>query len=216
MRTRKCRVCKVEKAASQLDGTGRCHGCARVKAATDAGMTYGKYTAMMRSMNQDKQAKLENRIHSQRFSTAYCKNCGGVIPNQGKYEGFCCRECQITWEKRELEKQERGAVKEKNPKKHPAATHRCLQCGAEITARRKYCNDTCKYLYNQERMKKKKEEREAAKVKEHSFVFCRNCGKEIHSSYRKVFCGPECARAGHILQKRQRRAMEKKEREDNE
>ena len=211
---KRCRVCKSPKARSELDNTGRCRSCALAVAATNSGMSYGKYTALQREGQLRKQQQLQNRVKRQQYAEIYCKNCGGIIPNQGKYEEFCCRECQLDWEKKEREKQERGAIEES--KKPPAAPHHCLHCGKEIPKRRRYCSDFCKCLHRQQLEKKKQEEREAAKAKERSGVFCRNCGKEIHSNYRKVWCSPECAKIGHIQQKRLRRAMEKKEREDNE
>ena len=206
-RKKRCRVCKIEKAISDLDGTGRCRGCALAVAATNSGMSYGKYTALQREGQLRKQ-QLQNRVKRQQYAEIYCKNCGGIIPNQGKYEGFCCRDCQLAWEKRERDKQEPGAI---NNKKPPAAPHRCLHCGKEIPRIRRYCSDGCKYLHNQQIAKKKREEREAARTEERPGVFCRNCGKEIHSSYRKVWCSPECAKAGHIQQKRMRRAKKKQE-----
>lgn len=211
-RKKRCRVCKIEKAISDLDGTGRCRGCALAVAATNSGMSYGKYTALQREGQLRKQQQLQNRVKRQQYAEIYCKNCGGIIPNQAKYEGFCCRECEVKWEKRERDAKQRGAIAEtKNP---PAAPHYCLQCGKKIPRNRKYCSDSCKYLYNQDL--KQQEEKEAAKTKERPAVFCRNCGKEIISGLRHAWCSQECAKAGHIQQKRMRRAMEKKEREDNE
>lgn len=145
MRKRKCRVCKVEKAVSQLDETGRCKSCARVKAATDAGMTYGKYTAIMRCRNREKQAQLENRIKRNRYEAVYCKHCGGIIPTKAKYEGFCCRECFLAFQQQEKETMERGVYKKPREKV-------CLNCGAPLGGNKKYCSNRCKYLHNQDRI----------------------------------------------------------------
>lgn len=103
---RRCRVCHAEKAASALDETGRCHGCATAAAATDAGMTYGKYTALRRSGLLPKQVALQARINRQRFAGIYCKNCGQRIPEGS--EGFCCQECRAKWEQQEKDSEERG------------------------------------------------------------------------------------------------------------
>lgn len=208
---KQCRVCKTPKARSDLDDTGRCRSCSLAKEATDAGMSYGKYMALRREGLLRKQQP-QNRIKRQQYAEIYCKNCGGIIPNQAKYEGFCCRECEAKWEKRERDAKQRGAIVE--TVKPPAAPHYCLKCGKEIPRNRKYCCDTCKYLYNQEM--KKQEEKVAAKTKERPAASCRNCGKEILSGLRHAWCSPECAKAGHIQQKRLRRAIEKKEREENE
>ena len=145
MRKRKCRVCKVEKAASVLDETGRCKSCAMAKAATDAGMTYGKYTAMIRSRNREKQAQLEKRIKSERYEAVYCKRCGGIIPTKAKYEGFCCRECYLAFEQQEKDAKERGVFKKPREKV-------CLNCGAPLGGNKKYCSNRCKYLHNQDRI----------------------------------------------------------------
>lgn len=147
---KRCRVCKVEKAASALDSTGRCQSCADAKAATDAAMTYGKYTELRREGLFEKQVQLQNRINRQRFSYTYCKNCGGIIPEKEKYDGFCCRECKVEWEKREQDAMARGASKEK-PQSEPKIRV-CRNCGAAVEGKKQYCGPRCKYVFNHERI----------------------------------------------------------------
>lgn len=144
---KKCRVCKVEKAVSVLDSTGRCQSCAMAVAATDAGMTYGKYTARLREGRLEKQEKLQSRINGQCFAAIYCKNCGGIIPEKEKYEGFCCRECKLEWEERDKNAFERGIYKEKIMPKRV-----CRYCGAPVDGKKQYCGPKCKYLKNQEQI----------------------------------------------------------------
>lgn len=143
---RRCRVCHAEKAASALDETGRCHGCATAAAATDAGMTYGKYTALRRSGLLPKQVALQARINRQRFAGIYCKNCGQRIPEGS--EGFCCQECREKWEQQEKDSEERGIFLQptKPEEKKPRF---CRNCGKPVTGKKQYCDHRCKYIYNQ-------------------------------------------------------------------
>ncbi len=140
---RRCWVCHAEKDASALDETGRCHGCATAAAATDAGMTYGKYTALRRSGLLGKQLALQDRLNRQRYSRIYCKNCGGTIPEGS--EEFCCLECEESWERKESGEtaQEREKPKEKK-------IRTCRFCGKPVTGKRQYCGRRCQYLYNRD------------------------------------------------------------------
>lgn len=130
-----------------MDETGRCHGCATAAAATDAGMTYGKYTALRRSGLLPKQAALQARINRQRFAGIYCKNCGQRIPEGS--EGFCCQECREKWEQQEKDGEERGAFgqSEKRPGKKGGV---CLNCGKRVDGKKMYCGRRCQYQYNRE------------------------------------------------------------------
>lgn len=57
----RCRVCLAQKARAELDGTGRCRSCAMAKEATDHHMTYGKYTALLRSRKREEQDGTEGK-----------------------------------------------------------------------------------------------------------------------------------------------------------
>lgn len=217
--SRACRVCKCVTAESALDCTGRCASCAAAKAATDAGTTYGKwqgkrYAAYLETIAQ--QERLERELHKKpgMSKVVYCLNCRGVIPESSSYEKFCCRECRSEWEKKERDAQERGAIKEKKPQQPPAPQRHCLQCGKELPGRKKYCDSTCKYLFNQTHLRQRAKERAKEKTRERPILLCRYCGKEIFSTYRSVWCSPECAKAGHNEQKRQKRAKAKKKTEE--
>ncbi len=211
--SRPCRVCKCAKAASELDATGRCFSCADIKAATDAGTTYGKWKARQHTAPMGRYSTQERfeREDSPKKDTV-CLNCFGIIPNNSGYKQFCCRECSAKWEQRQKDAEARGAFRAAPPKKHVKPPRQCPYCGKPVEGKKKYCNDSCKYLFNQEKVKQRAKQaadqkREQAGPRPN--LICRRCGKQIISPYRSAYCSQECAREAHILQKRQRREQEK-------
>lgn len=205
--SRPCRVCKCVKASSELDSTGRCFSCADIKAATDAGTTYGKWKARQYAAPTGRYSAREHLEHRNQERDAVCLNCFGIIPKDSGYEQFCCRECSAKWEQRHKDAEERGAIKA--PVK---STRQCPYCGKPVSGKKKYCDDSCKYLFNQDKVKKRAK-RVADQKREQKGtrpnLICRRCGKQIISLYRSAYCSQECAREAHILQKRQRREQEK-------
>lgn len=216
--SRPCRVCKCVKASSELDSTGRCFSCADVKAATDAGMTYGKWRAQQYEAQMERsgaQERLERRIReSQKKKNSVCLNCFGIIPEGGAYEQFCCRECRAKWEQRQKDAEARGAFRAAPPKKPVKPPRQCPYCGKPVEGKKKYCNDSCKYLFNQDKVKQRakraadqKREQEGTRPN----LICRRCGKQIIAPTRSAYCSESCAREAHILQKRGRRRQAGKE-----
>lgn len=212
-----CRICHASTDVDTLKQYGgRCRGCAAVKAASDAGMTYGKYQAQKYAAVLDakyrkdqKEREIRQRMNMPRDTL--CLNCGGIVPHIREGKDFCCRECQAEYEKKEHDAREREAVKPPKEQKPPHPPNYCRQCGKEIPRRNKYCNETCKYLFNQERTKKRQKELTKARAKERPAIFCRRCGKEIISVYRSAYCSDACANAAHIEQKRKNRKNKKEE-----
>lgn len=219
---RPCRVCKCAAAASELDSTGRCFSCADIKAATDAGTTYGKWKAQRYSGLMGTYSAREHLEHRNQKRDAVCLNCFGIIPKDSGYEQFCCRECSAKWEQRQKDAIERGAITAMPLKKPVKPPRQCPYCGKPVSGKKKYCDESCKYLFNQETVKQRAKQAADQKRKQKGArpnLICRRCGKQIISLYRSAYCSQECARDAHILQKRQRREREKqavKEERDDE
>lgn len=206
-----CRVCLVPKAETELDSTRRCSFCANVKAATDAGLTYGQYKGRQYAAVLEiraKQAALDRQIQEQarHRHCEHCIRCGAEVPANSAYENFCCRECYLAYSDRQRDAQERGAIRQPEPPKEPEPLRTCPRCGKVLTGRKKYCSEQCKYLFNQ----KKYQERAKLRCQENAAPrpprFCRQCGKQISDAKRNAYCSPECAHAAHNEQKRLRRA----------
>lgn len=180
----RCRVCRAPKAKAELDSTGRCASCADAKDATDAGITYGAYKA---------------------------KQYAAAMEIRAKQEKMRCGAGERQSQTGERDALERGAIRPQQQRTEAKPPRVCPQCGKILTGKKIYCGDTCKYLFNQERIKQRKKEREAKQEKERTAALCRHCGKEIFSKRRSRYCSEECARAAHIAQKRKNRRDKKGE-----
>ena len=172
--------------------------------AINEGTTYGKLVAKRYSADQN---RIQNEV-SQSQRSRFCRNCGGIVPENSKNVDFCCRECRIAWEKREEDARNRGAIAETGKKEAAGRERRCPYCGQIVTGKKTYCSQRCNYLFNQEKAKQRSKEQSVRKLekgKEKPNLVCRRCGRQITVTCRSVYCGPECARAAHIEQKRQSR-----------
>ena len=165
-----CRVCLVTFAAASLDKSGRCSSCGDAKAATDAGMTYGKYIGL-----KHENSKPYERVLEALQKRKYCLYCRGLVPKEKRHGDFCCKQCRSTYE-REQEK-EREAMEKLTQAEHRA----CVVCGRPRGRGTKYCSAEC---------------RRAAAIKgeaERPERFCPVCGKAVESeNIRKQYCSAEC------------------------
>lgn len=172
--------------------------------AINEGTTYGKLVAKRYCSYQD---RLSKQAPQDKRSLA-CRNCGGLIPSTSENLEFCCRECRNEWEKREEDARKRGVFKESKKQEHSGSERRCPYCGQPVTGKKKYCDYRCNYLFNQEKAKQRSKE-QAIRKRDPEYrrpnLVCRRCGKQITSSCRSAYCGPECAKAAHIEQKRHSR-----------
>ena len=149
-----CRVCWVTFAAASLDKSGRCPSCGDAKAATDAGMTYGKYMGL-----KHENSKPYERVLEAMRKRKYCLYCRGLVPKEKQYGDFCCKQCRSAYE-REREKDKEAIAKLAQPE------HRvCVVCGRPRGRGAKYCSDACR------KAAAKKDEAEQPER------FCPVCGK---------------------------------------
>lgn len=150
-------------------------------AARNAGMEYGDFIAARYEASQRPMGSIESRPMKKR-SPKNCKYCGGLLPDTGKGNDFCCPDCEKKWNRNEKAAQERGAVKEKKEK-------HCIYCGAPLLGKQKfYCDYRCSYLYSQEKAKKAKENREI------KTRICKSCGFPIlgENGQYKTYCSDQC------------------------
>lgn len=216
---KRCRVCKVEKAKSELDATGRCQFCAMVKAATDAGMTYGKYREMLNAKGRMQNAKLGGvePIVGSSASLRMIKNVEVAADGEGTGEPAPYRTgdegrrpstaCPYTDEG----DGESRHVQEAAP--YEEGERYCPYCGKKVNGMKKYCDKTCWYGFNRESAKKRARAayaRRKGKV-QLDLPLCRVCGKPITAAHRSAYCSPECAKAGKNRLKREKRLEPKKE-----
>lgn len=131
---KRCKICHIE--AELTDG--RCHSCQMAKEATDHGMTYGKYVAMI----APPVPQMRNRRGN--TETKKCEWCGGEFIPVRKSQTYCCTDCahSASYDKR------RGEILEKARKKTVIIPKICAECGREYMPSRndprlKFCSAQC-------------------------------------------------------------------------
>lgn len=223
---KKCVICHVQTDPDVLKQYGgRCKSCAMAKAATDQGMSYGK----MQGMAYERQTKIAGKERlvgaytRQEKQPVYCRKCGGHIPDGGKYDGFCCRECKAAFDKQQKNAIERGAIPDpdKETKAEPETdeiilpektgkNRKCLQCGAPLSGRQsKYCSQMCDYLFNREKHEQYQRDRNDAmkpEEKKRANLRCRVCNGPITDPWRRTICSEECKKKANTIYKAARRA----------
>jgi len=161
------------------------------KAATDAGMTYGKYRETVRN------GRIPSIIEADRSSVGQEPPDGGALQNA--ISGRSPRE-------------ERRAVG-RNGRAHSLQrleteeVRRCPYCGKEVNGRKTYCDKTCWYGFNRETAKKRARAayaRRKGKIQV-DLPLCQVCGKPITAAHRSAYCSPACAQAGKAKLKREKR-----------
>lgn len=131
----KCKICHIE--AELTDG--RCRLCRRAKEATDLGMHYGDYIAMI---DPPREIRTKNRRSVP--ETKKCEWCGGEFIPVRKNQTYCCTECahSASYDKN------RGEILEKARKKTVIIPKICAECGREYMPSRndprlKFCSGQC-------------------------------------------------------------------------
>lgn len=169
--------------------------------AQNAGMSYGQYMAARR------EAALRGGIvvppirPAKEPGSKSCRYCGGVVPEGGKNGDFCCRDCEIKWERNQAAAIARGAVSADSPN-----NLLCRHCGKPLYGRRKlYCDSRCQYLHKQEEVMAQRERLERKR--------CKVCGSPILDIGRRAYCSDQCKQLGQS--KEWKAKMKKQETEEN-
>lgn len=132
---KRCKICHVE--AELVDG--RCHSCRMAKEATDHGMTYGKYHAMV-SPPRDEPIRNRRGI----AETKKCPWCGAEFIPVRSNQVYCCVTCYHS----SNYQSHREKVLEKAKVKTRPAPRICAECGREFIPQRndprlKFCTPKC-------------------------------------------------------------------------
>lgn len=189
-RERYCRVCLAPKGKDELDTSGRCRICRSAKAATDAGLTYGKYIAAQRETSA---ASVWPNS-----TLPVCKYCGGPIPSAARNREFCCFTCRKSWDDATRKKTAQGREPPPAAAGKPVVARLCVWCGKEMEfGQRLYCCIKCRDAAHAARDAAKRRERENRK---HPCVIC---GKPIAGDDRKKYCCQSCAKEGRQRKKRE-------------
>lgn len=103
-KTKGCKVCLSRVAELGLDG--RCRLCRDVKAATDAGMSYGRFKAVLYEKYGEMWETPPNLYHT-------CPECGKIVPFKHGNQIYCSVTCQKRrqqrkWAQRKREKEAYG------------------------------------------------------------------------------------------------------------
>lgn len=139
-----CKICHAP--TQELDAEGRCQLCRIAKAASDAGMTYGKYTAAVGSTLLVAQAP---RFGAGRCACDYCAR--PFFPKSQR-QRFCSPACS--------EAGHRAAAKSRYREKTGRGGPRlCAVCGDEIPGEVswnvKTCCPKCREIYSQRKRREK-------------------------------------------------------------
>lgn len=139
-----CKICLVE---AELDENGRCRSCATALAASEAGMTYGKYVAKY-GCNPLAIVKPEKQPES---DANRCLICGTPIPEGGRRTRYCSTACAT--------QARRQAAAESYRARHPAPPRRCIVCGRPLDPGLHktitMCSDACRELRKNEQRRQR-------------------------------------------------------------
>lgn len=133
---KRCKICHVE--AELTDG--RCHSCQMAKEATDHGMTYGKYVAMIEASKAKPKASKSRSVPGWKL----CPSCGKkfyATHGNAKYcSALCSADAHYKMHREQIEK-----------RKKPIEPKICAVCGKEFTPCRndkriKYCSEECREM----------------------------------------------------------------------
>lgn len=97
----------------------------------------------------------------------YCTNCKSVLPFEKRYNKFCNSSCASSYNN-----------------KHGVEFERiCNKCGSKFhtRGRNKHTCDKCQSDKSCKKVSHKRYE-----------IVCKNCGKTTISSFKKLFCSPQC------------------------
>lgn len=118
---------------------GRCHSCRMAKEATDHGMTYGKYHALV---SPPRDEPIRNRLGI--AETKKCPWCGAEFIPVRSNQVYCCVACYHS----SNYQSHREKVLEKAKVKTRPAPRICAECGREFIPQRndprwKFCTPKC-------------------------------------------------------------------------
>ena len=84
-----CKVCRAP--SSELDGQGRCRSCAVILAASNAGMSYGKYMALNGYHEPFTPVLVD--VEEEEETVKKCQWCGAAIAPGSGGRKFCSFDC---------------------------------------------------------------------------------------------------------------------------
>lgn len=153
----KCKICHIE--AELTDG--RCQLCRRAKEATDLGMHYGDYIAMI---DPPREIRTKNRRSVP--ETKKCKWCGGEFIPVRKNQTYCCTECA----RYDGSDRPQDIAEDRARPKKVIAPKICAECGREFVpirndAKLKFCSRACSTKAgNRARVEKRRAMREQKRL----------------------------------------------------
>ena len=140
----------------ELDENGRCMGCAAAKAASDAGMTYGKYISARdagRFIPSPPPVVEEIEVPEQKGKPPKrkCEWCGELFNPRGTTARYCSDKCRVPAHRKMAKERYREKMGQNGPRF-------CAVCGKEIpwevTALQKTCSLECREEYNHAKRRK--------------------------------------------------------------
>lgn len=151
-----CKICHA--ITLELDSTGRCLSCALAKAATDSGITYGKFVAA--GFKPQPVEPVEEIVFPEPEPQEApkpetkkghpCAWCGTMIFDNRRT--YCCDQCQRDHNKvytRDKARKRKGQI----------GPRYCAICGAELPEElhwaKKACPGKCSWLYREIQARKK-------------------------------------------------------------
>lgn len=114
-----------------------------VKAAREAGMSYGRYVALMHEQGKRPlpKARKAPAAETPEQEKRICVICGGVIPRERKNAKTCGSACSY-----ELNKRRNRELYQNTTKFKPKGNYKCDWCGGEFTPNRRFqrfCGEKC-------------------------------------------------------------------------
>lgn len=145
--SKRCKICLVQ---TELDG--RCRSCATALAATNAGMTYGKYVA---KFGNDPAACRRPRTTVPTDiiadSNLRCAVCGAPVPEGTRRTLYCSPDCARVGQRQKARDYYRA--------NHSTAPQTCIVCGKMLpqTMHRssRICSDACRAVRRNDQRKQR-------------------------------------------------------------
>lgn len=182
------------------------------KAAREAGMSYGKYVALMHERGGRPPAKargIASTEEAQEPEKRQCIICGKVIPH-GRRRGAmtCGGVCGY-----ELNRRRNREWYQKNVKFKPEGTYKCGWCGSEFTPNRRYqrfCGVRCQEAHK--RAVKRGEPDPSAGLgqamanRSYGTGECVICGEDFtKKSARQITCSKGCRKEYYARQRKEKK-----------
>lgn len=154
-RQKGCKICLSQ--TLPLDETGRCPSCRIAKAASDAGMTYGKfvsagYTPPELIEPPEPPTTRRKRKVCPAPGIRPCAICGKSFRAKSQVNRFCSAECR--------KENQRRACRERYRKRVGLADRKCIVCGTPLPTgthgSKKTCSPDCLTAYRRKQYREKK------------------------------------------------------------